>query len=323
MSHARKLLDQAALFKLAKSEVPAGVLAHPGMLCEAERRALFGLTRCLWRPGSTIIDAGAFLGVSTRLFAEALRESEASAPSIYAYEFGIFNDFNAQVASNLLRRPFHSGENFAPLWRQLVDDRTGLVQYHVGDIREFPYSGGPIAVAFLDILKSVELMNSVYQMFFDSFDDNTILYQQDYFHPYHPWIAFSMARYSDHFLYIGRVEPDEAEFNGAIFGVRDSSLLSGLTYGSDPCSLDEVLDIMSRAVALHQHPLEKLHMVGLRAAAEACFIKDGAHCWRSFENQLRDLSLSRLLDDPRQMTTLGKIRHFVNLFANDPHRRWV
>lgn len=286
------------------------------MIGEAERRALYNLTKHYWQKDQDIIDAGAFLGASTKAFLSALTEIGVTKKSIQTYEYGIFNDYNAKVASNYLDKKFENGADFGEILKSLVDDKNEIVAFHFGDIKNHKHAGREICIAFLDILKSPDLMTDVYCKFFPSFRNGTILYQQDYFHPFHPWIAYSMAKYSDAIRYVGRPDADSAAFNAGVFQVTSISKLPLSRLEKDDTSTkEEVLDWMNKAVSMHDHPYEKMNVVGLKSAAQAIFEKDENAALASFEKGLKDVGLINLVEESAQQHHINRIRRFIGIHA--------
>jgi len=310
------VLNQKKIRELGCSPIPEALLRHPGMVSDAERRALFGLAQICWRPGSTIIDAGAFLGASTKIFCEALALSDAARGAIYSYEYGVFNDYNAQVAAKLTGRPFAAGDGFGDFLQSLIDDRRGSVRHHIGDIRDYPYDGGPVSIAFFDILKSASLTDFVYSNFFPKFDTDTLLYQQDYFHPGHPWIACSMAKYADAFAYVGQPEPERGAFNSAVFVVRESTRIPKRVDEFQFMPRDEALRLLDAAIDMHADPVERLCVIGQRAAAEAAFDGDEASAAESFRRLLADHGLAALGEDRGQRHHVNRILNAIKNFAS-------
>nr|WP_171238657.1 hypothetical protein [Ruegeria sp. HKCCA5763] len=312
--HPSLTADQSGLLAAGHGDAPDDVLKHPGMIADTERRALCNLTRDHYRDGSTIIDAGAFLGASTKAFLRAIEDGGFANPSVHTYEYGRFSDYSSQFATEILSKEFHAGENFGEMLKSLVDDRHNTIQFNLGDIRDFHFSGPEISIAFLDVLKSTSLMDAVYDKFFPYFADDTVLYQQDYFHPFHPWIACSMAKYQSMgaFSYLGRPDPEFGAFNAAVFVVKDLAAVRAVAPSSfRDASKEEVLDWMNTAIGLHDHPFEKLNVIGLRSAAVALFDKDEATAQNDFRAGLRDNGIADLLDHPRQQHHIKRVNTFL------------
>lgn len=309
-------LTQSQLFNMATCEVPIAVLTHPGMIGEAERRALFGLAREYYVKNQVIVDAGAFLGASTKAFLLAMDSIGQKNHAIDTYEFGVINQYNATWASEALNQKFTNGTEFGYILQDLVGDQKGIVKYHLGDIRKYQHSQKNICIAFLDILKDPPLMVEVYGMLFPSFKEGTIVYQQDYFHAFHPWIAYSMAKYSHAFTYCGRPDADEDAFNAAVFQVVDASCLP--TQGIDDKRIttkEEVLDWMGVAIAMNDHPYEKLNMIGLRCAAQVIFEKNEHAARKALQACLHDANLAYLLEDSTQEKHFNRIFRFISAHA--------
>jgi hypothetical protein len=314
-----RTLDQDKIFAAATSAVPDEILKHPGMISETERRALYNLVLAHHRDGETIIDAGAFLGASTKAFLLALKRTGFKTTSIHTYEYGKFSKYSADFASKALDRVCGDGDRFEELLVSLVDDRDGLVKFHLGDIKDFAFSGPDISIAFIDVLKSTSLLDAVYDKFFPYFTTKTVLYQQDYFHPFHPWIACSMALHRDSLAYIGRPDPEFGAYNAAVFEIKDPSRLrSAIPSRLKDATKDQVLDLINTAIAMHEHPFEKLNVIGLRAAAVAIFDKDKTAALEDFVKSLNDNGIGDLLEHSRQQHHVNRIKRYIDVFASNP-----
>jgi len=291
------------------------------MISGAERRALYNLTINHHQDGKAIIDAGAFLGASTKTFLLALRQLGFDSSSIHTYEYCKFSQYSAGFASDALGSQHKEGEGFDELLKSLVGDREGLVKYNLGDIKNFEFSGPEISIAFIDVLKGTSLLDVVYNKFFPFFTRDTILYQQDYFHPFHPWIACSMAQHRDIFAYVGRPDPEFGAYNAAAFEVRDlSRLRSASPSRLRDATKEQVFDWMKTAIQMHDHSFEKLNMAGLYGSAVALFDKNKDTSLEEFKNTLVDLGIAYLLDHPKQQHHVNRISLYITVLSNNAMR---
>jgi predicted O-methyltransferase YrrM len=103
------LATQADVDRLVKAGAPEVVLAHPGMISPEERSFLYNVVQQTHREGSIIVDAGVFLGASTRTICEALRAQGINDSPVHSFEYGIFNANTAKAASRMLRQDFEEG----------------------------------------------------------------------------------------------------------------------------------------------------------------------------------------------------------------------
>src|SRR5690348_6152549 len=70
-----RTVQLARPFNRLLGTIPKSVLAVPSMMSVAERRFLYGLASKYYSGAGVIVDAGIFLGASTRCFGEGLREN--------------------------------------------------------------------------------------------------------------------------------------------------------------------------------------------------------------------------------------------------------
>jgi hypothetical protein len=97
------------------------------------------------------------------------------------------------------------GESFRGVFDRTVGELLERVEVHEGDLLEERWDGGPIAVCFLDVLKSWELNRFGLRLFLPHLLDGAILIQQDYVNPWQPWIAISMEHLAPYFELLGWV----------------------------------------------------------------------------------------------------------------------
>src|SRR5262249_21665768 len=140
-------------------ELPPDAIGIPTMLSKAERRLLYSLARDYACDDAAIVDAGCFLGGSTAALLAGLRDPAEpwTGPPVESYDLFRVDDYMVEK--------FFVGEHAAPLgtsFRRRFDahvarfDRPPHV-VHEGDITSIGWSGGPIDILFLDILKSWEI----------------------------------------------------------------------------------------------------------------------------------------------------------------------
>lgn len=305
------------LLAMGSSDVDSSILSYPGMIGRQERNALFHLILNNYRTGTAVIDAGIFLGASTFTICSALRQLGQTGRIVDAFELGNFNRTNARKASHLLGTAFQEGNSFEPISRRLLGKFKDLISFHFADITQsLQVSDRPVSVAFIDIVKNAEIADRVVELFFSRFvSHETIVIQQDYFDPRHPWIQFTMASYPGSFRYLGR--PESADFmNTAVFITEDLDFaaMRAQTH-RNLTSRDTVLDIFDQAVGYHQDPVEKMCVAGSRAAAQAAFDLDSSRVMSDFCAYITDLGLHDILSDPRQEAHLTRIETAVQAFS--------
>jgi hypothetical protein len=200
----------------------------PTMLSPHERRLLYLLARDFAEDDAAIVDAGCFLGGSTVALLAGVRDRQepwrgepiASYDRFRVEEYTIpkfFRDDPAIRAGDSFRERFDS--NVAGF------DVPHVV--HEGDITEIGWSGGPIDVLFLDVLKTWEINDAVLRDFFPSLiPGRSVIVHQDYGWGWLPWIPITVElmrdsvglidgmRYGSHVFLLERNVPVELIANG-------------------------------------------------------------------------------------------------------------
>ena len=318
------LLDnQNKIRQLVGMSAPEDVMQHPGMISPQERTFLYNCVRSFHEPGRTIIDAGVFLGASTKAMCEALKSLGISEKSVQSFEYAIFNENTARAASRLLGREFSAGESFSGILRELLAEYETLVDFNFGDIRNFqPELNGPVSMLFLDVIKDASIAAHISQHFLPKVDEKSVIFHQDYFHPQHPWIQFIMAKHRDAFQYVGRTEFGAQRINTAVFRVKDrgSDVLGTVELDFD-ADRESVLRTMDQAIEFHTNALERFLVCGSRAAVQASFDRDPERAENGFLEQVGRMGVGHFVLDPRRKYLTTRIKSAIRRFA-DGSRAW-
>lgn len=175
----------------------------PTMLIPDERKLLFYLASKYYTGAGAIVDGGCFLGGSTTALAaglEAWMERSQRPPSAIIHSFDLFEveAWTIGVYFPLDTRP---GASFRHLYDANVSRYAGLIEVHSGDIRQYPWSGGPIEILFIDCAKHPTVCDFVTRNFFAALiPGHSIVIQQDYlYHTWTGWLQVTMEYYSDYF----------------------------------------------------------------------------------------------------------------------------
>lgn len=196
-------------------KIPHSALSVPSMISLDEKRMLYGLAKRYYRGAGIIIDAGIFLGASTRCFAEALRANDRlevatklKARPIVSFERGTVNPtMPAFFERNGIKFDIPVGGDFLPLVRANIEPVQDLVDFREGDILqdEEPLDY-PVELCFLDILKLPDISTCCMKRFFPFLiPGRSIVMQQDYFYDRLPHIKTHQEYLRDHFDYLGEV----------------------------------------------------------------------------------------------------------------------
>jgi hypothetical protein len=175
---------------------PAGCLhAHEASL-------LTILARDYFVGEGAIVDAGAFLGKSSALFAQGLRENQNVRPRPWVHAFDWFRILDAHDVRwirDVSGETRELGARTRDLYDAKVKPWADLIQVHDGDFTQAVWDGGPIEILFIDICKSEALNRRVIEQFFPALiPGRSIVIQQDYHHGHHPYIHVAMERLFDY-----------------------------------------------------------------------------------------------------------------------------
>lgn len=199
-----------------RNALPEDLKKHPSMMSPMELEILYGMTKDYYTGQGKIVDAGVFMGASTRLFGHGIM-ANANADAIYAkyakpvvtLEWGqlgggmpaFFKRHNIETEGLL------DGTSFAPLLRKMIADVLPKTDLNLGDIKEFSWDDTPIEICFLDVIKSYAINAQVFQMFVPNMiPGHSILIQQDYFIDRLPFLKVTQELLAPYFEYMGNVQ---------------------------------------------------------------------------------------------------------------------
>src|SRR5919201_3175686 len=135
--------------------LPSDAIGIPTMLSKMERRVLYSLARDFATGDAAIVDAGSFLGGSTVALLAGVRDRAQpwSGPPVESYDLFQVDEYMVPkfFADD---RSLRLGDPFRPRFDAHVARFEVPHVAHEGDITQIGWSGGPIDVLFLDVLKS-------------------------------------------------------------------------------------------------------------------------------------------------------------------------
>jgi len=183
----------------ADALAPAEVLSVPSMLSDRERGLLYWLARSHFSGAGRIVDAGCFLGGSTAALAAGVRDRESSPHDEMIVSYDLFRveqytleGFAEYLPSTVVGSSFRAAfdRNVAPF---------GHGEVREGDICAIGWSGEPIEVLFLDIVKTWGVHDVIMAEFLPCLiPGRSVILQQDYLWGYAPWIHMTMELIGDH-----------------------------------------------------------------------------------------------------------------------------
>jgi hypothetical protein len=165
----------------------------PSMLTYGERALLYSLGREV-RPGTSIVDAGCFLGGSTASLALGVSEAHPEPrAAIHSYDLFVL-DHSARTHYGSLIGDREVGADLRPVFDSVVgEDLLRYVEVHAGDILSQRWGGDPVDVLFVDVAKTWDLNDHVAHEFFPALAaGRSVVVQQDYLHEWLPWIHITM-----------------------------------------------------------------------------------------------------------------------------------
>jgi len=179
--------------------VPREALEVSSMMTVPEKQLLYWLARHYYSGEGEILDAGCYLGGSTRALATGLegRADVAGTKPIHSYDL-----FEVGVGTpDLVEAGLERGDSFRPLFERNLGPLLGYCDVVEGDFLDHGWvADRPIEIAFFDVLKTWALNDHALGSFFGSFiPGRTILVQQDFVHEYCPWIHVTMGHLDPYF----------------------------------------------------------------------------------------------------------------------------
>ena len=216
----------------------------PSMMKAQELDLLYSLVKNYYKGEGYIVDAGIFMGASTKCFIEGLAANPHSRrvakPAIHSFERA------------MVTRPMTNFAGFKDLpinsdYSGMLRDRFAFsdeVSFSFGDITLKDWNrDDPIEILFLDVLKTPEVMFRCNEMFFPSLIvGQGVLVQQDFYWPFGWWINAWMEMWADYF------EPIDWAETSLIF--RYTKELPAEAYNAETLtskSEDEVFDMLYNA----------------------------------------------------------------------------
>ena len=184
--------------------VPSALANVQTMLVPDELRLLNHLAAEYYTGSGAIVDAGSFLGGSTVALADGLRRNPRARG--ITKPIHSFDRFEVEPWTRGVYFPETTadGTSFRDEFDRTIAPYAELVEVHAGDVREHPWSGGPIEILFIDLAKHWEVCDWVTWQFFPHLiPGRSLVVQQDYL--YHHWVAWlhvTMEFYADYFEYV-------------------------------------------------------------------------------------------------------------------------
>lgn len=203
----------AAFAPLVQS-IPPSCRDTPSMMSLPEKQFLFGLASRYYAGKGFIVDAGIFLGASTRCFGEGVRSNPQQDVITRAWQRPIVSYDKAIVNPNMplffekhgLAFSAAKGDSFEAELRRNVEPVKDLVDLRIGDFMDATAIDGPVEILFLDILKTPSLSLHAFRLFYPKLiPGRSLVIQQDYFFEELPWIKTHQEALAAYFDFVGEI----------------------------------------------------------------------------------------------------------------------
>jgi len=209
-----QMMRLSAAFAPLIGSIPQTCIDTPSMMSLSERQFLFGLASRYYAGQGLIVDAGIFLGGSTRCFGEGVLSNVRREGimrnwprPIVSYERAIVNPnmplFFKKHGLTVSAAP---GESFESELRRNIEPVKDLVDLRIGDFMDAAELDCPVEILFLDILKTPALSLRAFQRFYSRLiPGRSVVVHQDYFFEELPWIKTHQEALADYFDFAGEI----------------------------------------------------------------------------------------------------------------------
>lgn len=190
-----------------------GIWNIPTMLSQEERKMLAYVTENIFNGEGAIVDLGCFLGGSTAFLAHGLAKNRhkpsAKVQSFDLFELGDFEKTSFFPSRNL---EIPADHKTVEMFRQYIRPWADKVEINEGNLLDYQWSGGPIEVLFIDLMKSKELYNHVIQQFLPSLipGSSIVILQDLLFVNSGPWHSILVEILSDKLQPVGHTRINSA-----------------------------------------------------------------------------------------------------------------
>jgi len=189
------------------SEPPAistDLLSLLGMTSWYERQHYEEVAQTVMQGEGEIVDLGCWLGSTTASLAMGLAQNRTALlrkRKIFAYDRFQWDDYmNENVRGTALEGRYKADESFLDEFRQRIHPWANLVEVQAGDLLAQKWSGAPIEILLVDVMKTQELANFVLAEFYPHLIPGlSLVIHQDFAHFYVWWIHLIHYRLRDYF----------------------------------------------------------------------------------------------------------------------------
>ncbi len=205
MQHHNLPPDAAAI---GQCTIAKHVFLPRGMITRDEIILLYLLGRDFYSGQGAIIDGGAFCGASAYAFAAGIADNPRSfsrSKKIFSYDmfrcesytttyiknnFYMFTDLEGN--KKFSKDTIANGESFLDVFLFQTQRYADSITANPGSILDYPWIGAPISIFFIDVAKTIKIQNHLFSSYLPYLQLGGCLLQQDFYHPYHPYIHVGM-----------------------------------------------------------------------------------------------------------------------------------
>ncbi len=275
--------------------LPEVVTSYPAMLAPGDKAVYFTAARDFYSGQGAIVDAGVFLGGTTKCLVEGLRgnknfEFRESEKPITAFDaFKVYSEPYQKYAAKCGEQ-LEIGDSFRPLFDRLLGADQKWVDVREGDILQEQWRPDDfIEIAELDICKGVDLTKRAADLFFPHLRPyKSIVIHQDYVFPRQPQIAVMMEALSPFFVKIA-----EAASSAVFLCTKNISSQDMEKALADAFAPDNAISHMrsARAKAMSAGCYFILTLGAVRLLAESGDIRGAGNILDSLQSEASDWSL--------------------------------
>lgn len=225
------------------------------MLTFDDKQLYYQVARDLYTFSGAIVDLGSFCGATAMALAVGMlnngRLSAQTRLIATVYSYDLFKaDFGACDHLNWFHRgdrTYKEGDDFFDVFCRLTSKYAAFIRPYVGDVGQAPYDGPLIEVLSVDVCKSRLITDAVFRKFMPLLRPGAYILQQDFIHPWHPYLHTAIGYFADHFEVIH--ENDDG--GTVLYRLVRPIEASQLDDFSDVClnRKDQWLPLMNRAFA--------------------------------------------------------------------------
>lgn len=157
-------------------------------------------------PGSgALVELGCWLGAATIAIATGLNERVGAPVKFHTFDRFRMED-QAHIFASAPDFNYEEGSSFRSLFDRRLGDLRSVTEVHEGPVEDAEWNG-PIDLLFNDVSKSWATWQSVRRTFFGHLvPGSAITVEQDFGHPFTPWLILSYHRWRAYCEVLGTLQ---------------------------------------------------------------------------------------------------------------------